>query len=191
VLEAPIREHQERWLAALQASPAEIAELSEMGRVQLVVPQSFDRYDPGILNAVVARAPAALLLSRRLAGACIVDSMKRVLLQPGMSFEHRATFIRALSDAARNIPDGDQRRIAAAMLDTYKDAWLGAERAWNRMGAMAPMFFGIGRLLANVLQAMRNVDRTIELSTASLDRALNAFTSRDAVLVSRLRRGAS
>ncbi|XXX79559.1 hypothetical protein WMF30_12385 [Sorangium sp. So ce134] len=168
-LEVPIREHQERWLAALRVSLADIIALAQMGRVQLILPQSFHRYDAPMLNAFVSEVPKALLFSRRLAGACIVDSSRRILLQPGVSFEHRAMCIRVLDDATRTLSDGNQRRIAQALRDAYQDAWLGAERAWNRMGAMAPIFFGVGHFLASVYKSMRDIDLTIELSAASRD----------------------
>jgi hypothetical protein len=169
VLVAPVESLYERALARLRVSKDEILELMRLGRVQLLFPQSAERYPLTLFRRAVEEAPEAFLLSRRLGAACMIDARRRMLLHPPGGPEERGALLRELAIAAAKTPDGAIRRALNAALDQYGTTWSLGPSLLNRFGAMATLWSGIGPLTAATLHAIRGMDLRLEIVSAGMD----------------------
>ena len=166
LLVAPLSGQHERMLAELRITQAELLELMRLGRVQLVCPQSLDRYPPALINAAAEAAPDAVLLSRRLAASSVIDARHRMLLVPGCDIDQRRRMLQDLHEAAARAEGDIERKILAANLAHFRQAWLRAEDLFNTHGAMATLWIGIGPVMARIVQEVWDTDGLLEIGAA-------------------------
>jgi len=166
LLVAPVEGHYERTLADLGLSNEELLQLMRLGRVQLLCPQSLDRYPSSLINSAAEAAPDALLLSRRFAAACVVDGRRRMLLLPGCDVEQRRQLLLLLDDARARAENDVQRQILAANLTHLRQAWLLGEGLFNTHGAMATLWIGIGQVMSKIVQSLWGKERVPEITTS-------------------------
>jgi hypothetical protein len=151
------------------ATEDELVELARLGRVQFVCPQSADRYPARLFNRLAEAAPSAMLLSRRLAAAAVVDGRRRIGLVPGSDVDDRRRLLHALQATAASAASEPQREMLVASAEYLANAWLIGESLLNTHGAMATLWIGIGPLMARLFKAARGAERTLEIVAAGQD----------------------
>ncbi|WP_437980451.1 hypothetical protein [Sorangium sp. So ce117] len=175
VLLAPPENLQDQWLGNLAITKSEFLELVSLGRVQVVFHGEYSTYDSTLLAALAEQSPNGILLSRSLAAATIVDHRARTGLTSTLDVAQRAAFLAALRKQAQQIADPLERKFFDAVLADRQRASF-AEVTWNRCGANAALYFGPGRLAADIVAA-HGRDLLIELTSAGLSVAFGGALS--------------
>lgn len=73
----PIESSVATFLSSASVDDKDLKEAVSRGRLKILLPQSIDRYSIGLLQAIAEVNPEALLMSRRLAAATMLDSRRR------------------------------------------------------------------------------------------------------------------
>ena len=153
--------------ASLGASPKELIELMQLGRLRLVLPQPIERYPLSWLGEAAEAAPDGLLFSRRLAAATIVEARSRIpLLFPLADMRERHELLRALAGLAGRESRTEVRGWLDGLVDALSRAWRFGDLIVHRQGAKGTSYVGIAALTAAVCSRVRGIDRTIEIEHA-------------------------
>jgi hypothetical protein len=166
VLVAPLAEKSAEILHSLRCEEADIVQLAESGRLRILLPQSIGRYDLKFLSSVTEVAPDAVLFSRRLAAATVVDSRRRIpLLYPTLGPQDRTVVLRALHAMAAAQPDSSLRWDL--VLQEIARIYSMAEVFLHSQGAMATASLGVGALVSRLYEAVSGRDLFIEFAAAA------------------------
>jgi hypothetical protein len=173
---APLADSLDDRLKSFEITRKEFVELTRMGLVKWLLPQSIDRYDPDWLAEIAEAAPESFVLTRRLSLAAAKDQAKRNPLYGFKSdaYERRGT-IRALQRFAEHLENkfvlpgfswlsssrqaGHATRALAAALAEY---WQVAEYAMQVRGAMSSISGPLARHATELVKAMQGRDLFIE-----------------------------
>jgi hypothetical protein len=124
----------------------------------------------GLLAAAAEAAPDALLLSRRLAAATVLETRRRwPVFYPPIEVTERAAAIKALAGFADMAPAGPVKIWISSLLETLTNAWLNAEVQVTRQGAMGTGAYGLAALAGNFVRGVHGVDARLELWSAGSD----------------------
>lgn len=147
-------------LEGLGVERAQLLELVRRGRVQFALPQPLDRYDPVFLAEVLEARPSALIFSRRLCMASVVETRARApFLYPTLGALER----RELIEVFESVNDPKYGPIARSIGRSIGKAWVGMERTISQRGAIANLGYGVGPLLAQVIRQLTGRDVELEL----------------------------
>ncbi len=166
---APLAEKLDPHLAALSASKSEVLELLRIGRLRLVVPQAIDRYDSHWLGEAAEAAPHALLLSRRLAAASLLETRRRwpIFFAP-IGIDERVAILSVLAKAVDHVPNRTKLWFSS-LLETLTVNWLDGELNVNHQGAMGTSICGVPELAAALVRRARGHDARLEFWSAGMD----------------------
>jgi hypothetical protein len=166
-LVAPIAKFLDRTLAALGVPGADLLELTRMGVVRWLAPQSVDRYDYAWLASVVEAAPDRVIASRQLALIGALDQHKRnpLFMFPGNAYDRRAV-LRALLRMASEAP-GPSSVMLPALATALSEHWAMAEHALQLRGAMSSVVGGLARFAAELGKEVFKQDLFIELGASA------------------------
>jgi len=165
IIVMPLKKHLDKALNGFGVSKKEIIELVSRGRVQFVLPQPIQRYDAGFIAEIKSARSSAVLLSRRLSIASVIETRSRVpFLYPALGSAERRALIEAFS-SVKNIKIGGIARVLGKSLGV---AWSGMERNLSARGAMGTMTHGVGPLLGELAHGMTGRDLTLEITTSSM-----------------------
>ena len=163
----PLGDFSNSPLAKTGLDIASICTMAESGRLIAVLPQSVDRYDPELVNALAERAPKAIVGSRRLGAAVIVAMQRRLGPWFFPTFGVRERRERLHRRVIQNQQEAHTDSIGVP-LDMLRDHWSRCEVMAHRFGGLAPMFGGgLGELVAHHLLKITGRDLRIEASHAS------------------------
>lgn len=177
LLDLPLGDEVDPSLANLGFSREDLIALAKDGRVIVVLAQSIDRYEPNLLNELADQAPDAMLLSRSLCAATMIELRRRLYpwffpnfgLRERLNVLHRA-WTRA-QDAASSPDDFEH----AAFVSLLSEIWSREEWHTHEKGAMASFYLGggLGTLLGHWVQCALKRDLLIESmpAAASIERA--------------------
>jgi hypothetical protein len=168
-LVAPLADKLQEHLAALNASEPDLVGLLQCGRLKILLPQGLDRYDLRWLGAVAEAAPQALLLSRRLAAATVLDTRRRwPMFYAPIGVDERAACLRVLAKAVDEAPP-EIKVLLSSFLETLSSAWLTSELQVTHQGAMGTSVCGVPALAANLVHRVRGHDARLEFWSAGMD----------------------
>ncbi|MBK8253655.1 MAG: hypothetical protein IPK82_13435 [Polyangiaceae bacterium] len=153
---------------AMGVSQEEFLELLGLGRLRVLLPQSLDRYDRTWLNRAAEAAPNALLMSRRLAAATIVDARQRVpLLFPPLGSAERHILLHVLATQLPQVVEGIDAQKFNKFVTELASNWANFESFISDRGAMGTMHLGIGFLAGELYEYFTGRDMRFELWTAA------------------------
>ncbi len=165
---APLLGHEEEVLKGLDITLDELAQLMVLGRVQLLFPQSVDRYPLRLLEVVTESAPENVLFSRKLAAMTVLDSRKRLpLLYPPLAMADRYVLLRALNEVAGEVDNLKFADFIHALVVEVANVWLGAETVVHRQGAMGASMVGPSSLIGAIANRLTGVDQRLEYMYAA------------------------
>jgi hypothetical protein len=167
-LAAPLEACLEKACAGMGASPKELTELAALGRLRLLLPQPIDRYPLDWVGALAETAPGALLFTRRLSAATMVDARNRFpFLYPAVEFDDKHRALRAISELAAREPAGSPTAAwLEGLIETLGHSWRWAEVVLHREGATGMSQLGIAALASAVYNRFRGRDSTLEIQLA-------------------------
>lgn len=189
VVALPLADRTDVQLAAMGLDVAALVELARERHVLLLLPQSLDRYDPSIINALAEAAPGSMVLSRALCAASIVALKRRFgqWFYPPFGARARHENLRRLAgnqpfvnqdkgtlpsfitstkramERLRGRPDAEV--IYRALLPAIRDHWPRCEALAHLYGAMAMMYSGFGTLTAQTLLSFLSKDLKVECTS--------------------------
>jgi len=167
IIALPLVGKDQQVLESLGITVEELAELSNLGRVRFILPQSIDRYSLKTIETLVEIAPENFILSRRLAAASIIDTRRRFpFLYPPLGSRERTELLHQLVSLCNDM-NPDSRRILEPVVLELGRIWSSAECMINQKGAMATSALGLGALVSTLLKSNLGLDRFIEFYSAS------------------------
>jgi hypothetical protein len=169
VLSLPIEPYFDELLNSMGVTPRALLELLGTGRVKVLLPHSVDRYSAQWLAEASESFPEALIGSRRLACSVIADARKRFpLFCPPTDALDRRGIMLMLRDLAADVKVPEGLRAWVRVLSTeLPDIWLLAPREIHREGAMATPRYGMGWIVARLIEELHGTQRTMEIMNAS------------------------
>lgn len=166
---APLKEFSDQIYGALNVKEDELINLVCMGRVQLLFPQSIERYPRSLLDGVSAASPENIMLSRRLAALTVCDSRRRMpLLYPCFGISERYAFLHQLHQLLDEMPYNRMRNILAGLAQELGRSWLTSEQAIHYRGAMGTAGVGIAPLVSGMFKSSTEKDLTLEFHCAAM-----------------------
>ena len=154
----PLAEKEASALASLGVTLQELARLMELGRVQVITPQSIPRYAPDTLALLAEASPHSLLLSRSLAATTVAQMRRRFpLLFPPLAPTERVELARELIQLAGREEDQTVAKRTVALARALSSGWMFGEPMIHRRGAMATAPYGLGAVLANSTDVQNNI----------------------------------
>lgn len=161
ILAMPLASRLEEALIGLGVERAELLELVRRGRVQFALPQPLHRYDARFLAEVLDARTGSLIFSRRLCMSSVVEARARApFLYPTFGSLER----RRLIEVFESVDDPRYGPIARAVGRSMGKAWVGMERTISQRGATANLSYGVGPLLASLIQQLTGKKLAIELA---------------------------
>jgi len=168
ILVAPLDLKSSEIYISLGVNESELVELVRLGRVQLLFPQSIDRYPIQLLNEVAEISPENIMFSRRLACITICDIRARLpFLYPIFGVNERQELLRFLKLISDELEDTKLKSILDSLIDELSQIWSSFEFLVHYRGAMGTMFVGFGTFLASIFKTISNMDLILEFSSAS------------------------
>jgi len=142
--------------------------LAGLGRVRILLPHSVNRYSLTFLNQLTERAPEAILFSRRLALAHVLDSKRRFgFLYPPLDLIQRRQVVEGLHHIASLAPTGRDRDFLHAFIGALGGVWANQERLLQRDGAACSWSSGISGVIADLQDTTRQPDAQIQFMMVS------------------------
>jgi len=156
-----------RFLGNLCMTEEDFFWLAENGRLQILMPQSIDRYNISFVAELASRAPQSMLLSRRLALGAVFDIRRRFpLFFPPMNSIQKSEILRFFGGIERRI-EGRNKLLLKALMDELTRIWLNAEGMINYRGAMAIPFLNYSSVVAKYLELAHNSQVSFEATIVS------------------------
>lgn len=161
------------WTTRHGLEMREIQELVSLGRISFVLPSPAARYSPHLLNAVYEANPAAVVMSRKLLSASLLQAeRKNPLLYGPFNSEERVLMLGLMS----KILTTDWAR---ATISYYQQAFSNQHAMYMGRGAMGLLSHGIGPMVGHILHEVKKQDARLELGIngASIEWALGLGAS--------------
>jgi MinD-like ATPase involved in chromosome partitioning or flagellar assembly len=177
LFELPLQKDGDATFAASGFTRDDLFVLAKQGRIVLLLPQALDRYDPALLNELAEKAPEALVFSRTLCAATMIELRRRLYPWFFPNFDMRERYDRLHRAWTRTSTASAYARNSyeAALVRLLSVIWSREEWHTHEKGAMASMYLGggLGTLLADWVQRALKRDLLIESmqAAASIERA--------------------
>lgn len=156
----PLASHFPMALGALRVSEKELLELATRKRVEFLLPQSIDRYPVSFVQKLAEAAPGALLMSRRLAAATVVDARRRApILYPSLEIDQRRRLLEMMYLTSTSA-------LTRALCRELGQIWISSEYQLHSRGAMATPSLGFAPILAAIFKEATGKETFIELYSA-------------------------
>lgn len=175
VIAMPLKESFDQALLKFNVSRKELIELISKGRVQFILPQPIQRYDVDFIADILNTNPHAVLFSRRLSIASVLETRSRVpFLYPTVGAEEKLALIRAFM----SVKEPELRKTFQIIGYKLSQIWIGMEKNINARGAMGNMGHGVGPILDGLFSSLKGEDYGLKLVMNSMavewSAALNA-----------------
>jgi hypothetical protein len=159
----------EQLCSSLKCTAAELLELIELDRVQLVLSHSPDNYPIRFLEQATELSAGNVLFPRRLTALVIADARKRVpfLFAPFDAHE-RAAIVRALREVANSAKDLSARRVLERASTALPELWSSTYSLVHRSGSIGASLVGLGGLVGRLFGDAGPNDHQIEFLHAGL-----------------------
>jgi hypothetical protein len=156
VITCPLKERADDTLAEMGFTREDIVALAGEGRLIVLLPQSTDRYEPKLLNDLAQQAPEALVWSRALCAATMIELRRRLYpwFFPGFGLRERQKRLHRASMCKLGTPSDPFFRHPAKFSRFLAHVWAREELHTHLRGAMGANYEGggFGTLLAEHIE---------------------------------------